>query len=190
MALSITALIISVGMDTSVELNNGNRINNIGLMQQQQNYIIISIAFIFLGFGVILTTRNSSSVKCEFCDEYIKINAKICKHCGKNVEKQNTRKKQEREKLKTGNPPKEAKENLLNPDDINRFTFRQSAKVAILSILGLLTIFSVWWLGTFFLVWAWAYSSDVNQIIAERVERKKLLNVLTALLQKEKESPT
>jgi hypothetical protein len=47
--LSLAGIILAVYslffMDVSVEVGDGTRVNNIGLMAQQQNYLLVAVSF-------------------------------------------------------------------------------------------------------------------------------------------------
>lgn len=87
--------IIAFSASTTVSTGFGD-VNNIGLMADRQNHLIFSGLTIL--FGVILFGFGSSStqpsvnsnnsegrVSCPFCAEDIKLEAKVCKHCGKDI---------------------------------------------------------------------------------------------------------
>lgn len=76
-------------MDTSVEVNysSGNkhglpdRVNNIGLMADKQNYIILSLVLIVLGAITAVTFDAKPEKICPKCAEKVKRDAKICRFC-------------------------------------------------------------------------------------------------------------
>lgn len=90
----------AMAMDVSVSTGMGGRVNNIGLMAQQQNFIIVG-GLITLG-GILLmlfgskkqvsaqqlasTWEAKDSRPCPFCAEPIKHAAIKCKHCGADVD--------------------------------------------------------------------------------------------------------
>lgn len=82
--------------DVSVAIPRGNligidRINNVGLMAQRQNGIIFSFGATILGALLIYLGRdstigiNASERKCPYCAERVKLEAIICRHCGKEL---------------------------------------------------------------------------------------------------------
>jgi hypothetical protein len=85
-------LALAFGMDVSVDTGTFvGRVNNVGLMDDRQNYLMISgltilIGVVLIGFGVVsLPTSHEGSKKCPCCAELILIEARVCKHCGRDV---------------------------------------------------------------------------------------------------------
>ena len=103
-ALCIGAIGIyaTLSMDTSVATSGSDRVHNIGLLSQQQNFLILSI--IIAAVGVVLLVidhgmkatksapnsskslhRKSNERNCPFCAETIKSQAVICRFCGRDI---------------------------------------------------------------------------------------------------------
>lgn len=90
---SIT-LISALLMDTSIQMESGLRINNLGLMNDKQNYLIISGIFLFIGVFLNFSSRNKKDKNimpttlpdddtktCPYCAETIKSASTICRFC-------------------------------------------------------------------------------------------------------------
>jgi Double zinc ribbon len=87
--------IIAFSTNTTVSTGFGE-VNNIGLMADRQNHLIFSgltilFGVILFGFGSSSTQSSVNShnsegrISCPFCAEDIKLEAKVCKHCGKDI---------------------------------------------------------------------------------------------------------
>jgi hypothetical protein len=102
-SLGITVLLFglaialySLGMDTTVA-SGYDRVNNLGLMRDQQNFLIVGVATVLVGvmlFGFSLRSKQSASAEfisdgevrpCPFCAELVKNQAIKCRHCGSDI---------------------------------------------------------------------------------------------------------
>jgi hypothetical protein len=90
----VVGLLAALGMDTSVDTGFG-RVNNLGLMKDQQNYIMVSALMVLVGIVTMLASRSRRSSyttleavagdvtkTCPECAEVIKRDAKVCRFCG------------------------------------------------------------------------------------------------------------
>lgn len=98
--IGICLFFVGFSMDTSVDSGTSfGRVNNIGLMKDQQNIIIFSgflavISTLILVFSggekassksQAVSKQISGSRKCPFCAEFVKIEAVICRFCQKEL---------------------------------------------------------------------------------------------------------
>lgn len=89
--VGLIGAVLSLMVDTTVDTGFG-RVNNIGLIKDQQNYLILSsvaivagIAFLLLG-GATAQTTSDASRACPQCAEIIKKAALKCRFCGAEVD--------------------------------------------------------------------------------------------------------
>ena len=91
------AFFVGFNMDTTVATDfGGQRVHNIGLMNDRQNAIIVAgilavIGAIFVGFArksfqpIDIAIDNSSVRTCPYCAETIRAAATICRFCQKEL---------------------------------------------------------------------------------------------------------
>lgn len=88
--IGIVVVFLSLSMDTSVATTYGQRVNNLGLMKDQQNYLILGSVCFLGGLLALIFGKSQSTPRnemdCPFCAEKILTQAKVCKHCGKDIE--------------------------------------------------------------------------------------------------------
>ena len=68
--LSLVGVILAIYslffMDVSVDVGDGTRVNNIGLMSQQKNYLLIAIVLFLAGIFISFAGRNKSLPDVDF----------------------------------------------------------------------------------------------------------------------------
>ena len=89
--VGIVVAIVALNMDTSVATGLGERVNNIGLMDQRRNILIVGslvilVGVVLLGFASVKGNSADASTQvgykaCPYCAEPVRVEAKICKHC-------------------------------------------------------------------------------------------------------------
>lgn len=107
LVIGVVGLIASLGMDTTVASSRSyDRIHNIGLMNEKQNFILVSVAIAIAGvvtlvFGYRSEPSGQASNKvtanagqatrtCPFCAEQIMAQAVVCRYCGRDISPLNT----------------------------------------------------------------------------------------------------
>lgn len=89
----LLGLAASLNLETTVPSGRiFERVHNIGLMNEKQNFILISLAIAIGGIILAVSARtrmnsdSSSTQTCPYCAETIKAKAVICRFCGQNIE--------------------------------------------------------------------------------------------------------
>lgn len=90
--VGVIILFLSISMDTTVTTSYGGRVNNLGLMNDKQNYLILGCVLFLGGILSVIFGNNQTverdEINCPYCAEKILRQAKICKHCGKELERE------------------------------------------------------------------------------------------------------
>lgn len=103
----VVSLLIGLGaisMDTSVGTMAGGRVHNIGLMQTQQNMLMLAMFGVIVAIILFVIGRQKpqpatapapyvETRQCPFCAEEIRVEAIRCKHCGADVPEKTASKK-------------------------------------------------------------------------------------------------
>jgi hypothetical protein len=93
----LIGLLAAMGMDTSVSTDFGS-VNNIGLMNDKQNYVVISCVALVAGVlmmivptsispeSTLATNKGGHTRNCPYCAEVIKSEAIKCRYRGEKVD--------------------------------------------------------------------------------------------------------
>lgn len=107
LVIGLVGLIATLGMDTTVASSHGyDRIHNIGLMNEKQNFLLVSVAIAIAGVVVLVfgyrsepsgqssnkvpVNTNQATRTCPFCAEQIMAQAVLCRYCGRDINPLNT----------------------------------------------------------------------------------------------------
>jgi len=87
--IGVIFAVFALFMDVKVAIDDGYRVNNLGLMSSRQNYMIFGGFVAIAGIIIVLVGEkfkpSANSVKCTYCAELISSEAVKCKHCGSDV---------------------------------------------------------------------------------------------------------
>ncbi|HDU2896268.1 hypothetical protein [Klebsiella aerogenes] len=68
--LSLIGIVLAIYslffMDVSVDVGDGTRVNNIGLMAQQQNYLLVAVVLFLAGVFISFTRKNKKLPEVDF----------------------------------------------------------------------------------------------------------------------------
>lgn len=68
--LSLIGIVLAIYslffMDVSVDVGDGTRVNNIGLMAQQQNYLLVAVVLFLAGIFISFTRKSKKSPEVDF----------------------------------------------------------------------------------------------------------------------------
>ncbi|HBV3140999.1 TPA: hypothetical protein M8I33_002406 [Klebsiella aerogenes] len=88
--LSLIGIVLAIYslffMDVSVDVGDGTRVNNIGLMAQQQNYLLVAVVLFIAGIFISFTRKNKKLPEVDFSKiEYLSSEDFISEKNGKIV---------------------------------------------------------------------------------------------------------
>jgi hypothetical protein len=92
--VAFLAIALGFTFDTSVSTGLGGRVHNIGLMNEEQNILIVGGAMLIAGSLLLaISTRSKIEIaentpgysRCPSCAEMVKNEAKVCRHCQRDL---------------------------------------------------------------------------------------------------------
>lgn len=136
--------------------------------------------------GKVITNASGMEVKCPYCAEWVKAEARVCKHCGRDIEEQVQAAIQAEEVARAEEADRRVEQELAQRAEGARIaeekkarwkSFRKSARFKVLVGVIVALVGAGLTLGVVRIVWWFSFQDDIESVTSIEGSRERISNL-------------